>query len=158
GPVWYFNPFAWQFLFFIGVALGSGPSKARYPLPKNRLLVYCALGGLALALFLKVGYAAWREPSLFEDAYAIVFQKANRRLAQLRYQFPLTDKPGLAPLRVVHFFLLAYLCWAVIPRSGAFWHGRLARPLILAGQNSLVVFSFGIVLTYVANALLATRP
>ncbi|HXG11794.1 MAG TPA: OpgC domain-containing protein [Gemmataceae bacterium] len=155
GRTWYFNPFAWQFLFFVGAALGSRPGRFRHRLPRGRLFIGGAFAGLVLAFLLKSGYAALVQPDFFPGLCEVVIG-ADRPIPFLHQYFPLTEKRNLQPLRLVHFALLVYLCWAVVPRASRFWQNRLGQAVIRCGQNTLAVFCFGVVLTNLANLVLAT--
>ena len=134
-----FNPFAWQFLFFIGVGWGTD-SSGEYRPPRNNLLFAAASAGLLALFVLKLSYAsgenAWRLPA-----------------GSLPW-----GKPSLGPLRLVHFGLLAYLCWAVLPpANSSFYRGRAATTVIRSGQNSLALFCLGVFLANLANELLRTQ-
>ena len=67
------------------------------------------------------------------------------------YTVPLTDKVTLGPVRVVYFAFVVVLTATFLPRDLRFWHGRLARPILLCGQNALIVYCAGAVLSAIAN-------
>jgi|SRR5690348_590563 len=57
------------------------------------------------------------------------------------------DKSALSPLRLANFIALGNVAsWAVL-RDAAFLSNRLARAVLLCGQNSLHVFCVGILLS-----------
>ena len=155
GCAWFINPLAWQLLFFAGVALAARPRHLPV-VPRQRGLIWLAVGGLALALLLKVGYTAMSQPSFFDDLYANLFGGQLNRLPMRQQQFPLTLKRTLGPLRLLHFFLLAYVCWALAPRAASFWKRHWVRPVLLCGRHSLPVFCFGVLAGYVARGVLLT--
>jgi hypothetical protein len=150
---WYFNPLAWQFLFFMGVAIGTSPRWRQTAVPRGRLWTAAAVLALGLILLLKCLYTAWQHPAFFEDLHAILFQGAEKQLPFIPYpaQFPLTGKPNLEPLRLVHFGVLIYLMMALIPRVWRFWDSRVATLLIACGRHSLPIFCCAVMLTYAAN-------
>jgi hypothetical protein len=139
GSPWYFNPFAWQFLFYIGLALGDPnrkPAAVRIPKP---LAIAGSVGLLAagVAVMNVMVTMGRNDPSLWQT-FDPVF-------AFLRAW---GDKTTVGPLRLAHFFALVYLTTLILPARLAFWSGRVARPIVVAGQHSLEVYAFGLVLSY----------
>jgi hypothetical protein len=132
---WYFNPFAWQLLFFVGIAIGA----RGWSIPRNRGMVLAA-GTVILLAAIKVWLVPqllWRSPELIAASGTL-----------LTFRVPLTDVTRLEPVRLVHFLTLAYFVAALAPREARVWSSNPARPLILLGQHSLEVFCFGLVFTY----------
>ncbi|HET6520808.1 MAG TPA: OpgC domain-containing protein [Geminicoccaceae bacterium] len=122
---WFFNPFAWQLVFFTGFAIGFGWVRA--PRPSTALV---AAGGLALAAALCVS-----RPEIYQG---IGWLEAVRGWA-LRYG----DKTAYGPLRYLHFLALVYV--VVVALKGR-EHLLLRPPPSLVrkcGQQSLAVFLFG---------------
>lgn len=138
---WFFDPFAWQVVFFTGFAFMSG----WIPVPPvRRLLVALAVAYVVLTLPL-----AWhRTIALFEPI----------RLWRQDWGF-LVDKTHVGLLRYIHFLALAYLAWvAVGPRGarlagGAVWTG-IVSVLTRVGQQSLAVFMASMVLARLLGVLL----
>jgi hypothetical protein len=122
GQGWFFNPFAWQFLFAIGV-LGAVVLRANGgELPRRRPLVLASWAVLAGSLLLAAPWTAWGLPDL--------------RLAS----FDPPDKTALAPARLLDILAIVYLA------LGSPWLRRLARhawatPLVVCGKHSLEVFT-----------------
>ena len=122
GQGWFFNPFAWQFLFALGV-LGSVVLRANAgELPRRRPLVLASWAVLAGSLLLAAPWTAWGLPDL--------------RLAN----FDPPDKTALAPARLLDILAIVYLA------LGSPWLRRLARhawatPLVVCGKHSLEVFT-----------------
>lgn len=123
GAGWFLNPFAWQFIFFIGFFIGM----KWLPVPRlgdRRLLVVTAL-----FLLLSVPLSFW---GILE----------HWRLAQATRDLliPANEKTDLHILRVLHFLALAYLVLSLIEP----WRDRLDRGaghlLILIGRQSLAAF------------------
>jgi hypothetical protein len=137
---WFFNPLAWQALFFAGCALGYRPADgAPFAVPYRRwLAAACAV--LLLATAATVLLATFR-PDTFSDrfpAWAGVF------LAGI-------DKQGLHPMRFASMLALAYLIAYGIPRGARWLASRAATPLVLMGQQSLPVFCAGIFLSFLGR-------
>ncbi len=138
---WFFNPFAWQLVFFTGFALMAGWLPAP---PVNRWLV-----GLALAVVVLSVPFAWHKIIGLSEA-----------LRDWRRDWSvLFDKTDFGPLRYLHFLALAYLAWvAVGPRGARLRRGGLAGAVIAlvcrVGQQSLPVFAASMVLARVLGAFL----
>lgn len=130
---WFFNPFGWQIVFFVGFAFGAGWVR---PPPVTRRLLTIA-GAIVL---LSVPF------SIYDVMAAIGLGPVFEALT------PLMSKSSLAPFRVLHFFALAYLAWvAVGPRGerlsqGTHWP-MAAGVLRRVGQQSLAVFAAGMLLS-----------
>jgi hypothetical protein len=133
---WFFNPFAWQLLFFLGFAFGSDWLKAP---PARGWLIALALGGVVIAI--PIGY-----PPIYQ---------ADAFWGDLRATLePWFDKTRLGPLRVLHFLCLAYLAVCLL-RTRQHWLSRPLPSLIAtAGQQSLSIFLFGMALSFIAGMAL----
>ena len=131
---WFFNPFAWQFLFYTGFFLSAGWLKA--PTRRRWLMALCAV-------FLIVSIPLSHYPTYSKVGW----------LDDLReYLEPFVSKTNLGILRWLHFMCLAYL-------AGALLKGReqileKAGPLVKTGQQSLPVFLTGMGLSYIAGMAL----
>jgi hypothetical protein len=102
---WYFNPLAWQLLFFLGICLG-GAGARRNELARHWLWTAGALAVVAFGLFVKKGVLvllAWELISL-EEARAWVL-----------FYFASGQKTNLQPLRLLHFFALVHLTRRLLP-------------------------------------------
>ena len=145
---WFFNPFSWQFLFFLGVWLGipGRQPAARFP---RWLLTLASLFMLALGLFvvkLSPSVLDW-EPSLADRLGTLLFIGEQ-----------LSVKTILGPLRLLHFFALVHLSVRLLPRDLGFWSSSLARPFVVCGQHSLEVYAFGLLVTFLAVFAITNRP
>lgn len=143
--VWFFNPFAWQFLFVAGVALahlGASGALDRF-FARKRLLQAVTLLAAAYVLLSLVSVAPWRQiPDL-----------ANFRLIDPN-DLPVADKTNLSPLRLVDAFAKAWLIAALVPRAAG-WLSRWPFALLaIAGRQSLPVFVLGLVLSTVAGIVI----
>ena len=138
---WFFNPFAWQLVFFTGFAFMSGWLPAP---PRNRGLAIAAAAVLLISLPF-----AWHV--IIGQSDYIKAWRADWRI--------LIDKTDFGFLRYVHFLALAYLAWLAAGLAGenltrtAFMQG-LTRILTRVGQQSLAVFASSIVLARVLGAIL----
>ncbi|RYU59310.1 OpgC domain-containing protein [Methylolobus aquaticus] len=130
---WFFNPFGWQLIFFIGYAFGAGWLR---PPPPTRTLVVLSLAIIALSLPLSP------EPELRPTVF---LQELHASL------LPWLEKTRFGPLRLVHFLALAYLA-SVVFRGPQLWLSRPAGRLIVQmGQQSLPIFLLSMVLSYVGG-------
>ncbi len=144
---WFFNPFAWQLIFFTGFAFMSGWIKAP---PIDRRLVWLALA----IVILSIPFAYFRILDLSPEIRA--WRKEN---------VVLFDKTNFGILRYVHFLALAYLAVAFVGPKGArisagpanptlarIW-ARLLPVIITVGQQSLAVFVFSMFWATLLGAL-----
>jgi hypothetical protein len=135
GAGWFFNPLAWQFLFFVGLYLGATP---RRELPRSVRAVLLA-AALAVVAF---GVVTCKVvPSLAWDAATA---EQLQRLNDACWSW--AGKTALGPLRLMHFFALAYACARLLPARLPVWSSGPARPLAVCGQHSLEVYALGLVL------------
>ncbi|RYJ03647.1 MAG: OpgC domain-containing protein, partial [Acetobacteraceae bacterium] len=146
GGGWFFNPLAWQVLFFTGALLGYAPLREgrRGPppsVPFRAGLVVAAIGILCVGSAI-VLVGEYREQWLVE---------LPPRLADL---LTTIDKTGLHPFRFLSILALAYLLGHAVPRSAGWLRGRLAAPFVLMGQHGLPVFCAGIFLAFLGRLAL----
>ena len=138
--VWYFNPFAWQFLFVIGSFFCHMRGANLIDRIPPTIIMPVTVLYLGLSLFL---VATWSNPSL--KAYV------PRVLAKLIYPI---DKTDLDILRLIHFLSLAYLVVSLVRIDAAFLRWRGLKPIVLCGQHSLHVFCFGAFLSFAGHFFL----
>ncbi len=124
---WFFNPFAWQLLFFTGFAFIKGWLPA--PPVKKRLLFLSAA-----IIILTVPLAYYR---ILNAVPAL-----NELSDDIKY---LTVKTEMGILRYVHFLALAYVAWVVVGEGGhrllmGGFGGKVVRIIKKVGQQSLAVF------------------
>ena len=139
--VWYFNPFAWQFLFVIAAALGfhrarDGDTAA--PIPRWLVAASIAVAGFACVVQL-----SW------------VLHDFNSTIPALlrRLLWPI-EKTGLPLPRLLSILALAVLVARFVPRDARFLTSRLGWVVVLCGQNSLDVFCLSILLSVLGGILL----
>jgi hypothetical protein len=133
---WLFNPFAWQFLFTLGAAFGSDKLSALLPLLKSRAVLAVTVF-VASGIALMVGTAAWHE---------VVPQIPSLRLFDVN-----NTKDTLQASRIVSFLALALLGWRLMPGNEVLARFSLPRAIIKCGQQSLSVFSAGVLLDALAS-------
>jgi len=131
---WFFNPFAWQFLFTIGIVIGI--VLLRHPVPYSRGLAVAALTFLAISL-LSVTAGFGLLPDLPTTASAL---------------FDL-NKHDLGSGRMLHFLALAYLLAQF--RVGDFFKRTVIGPdLMRLGRNGLVIFAAGSLLSAAGQVIM----
>jgi hypothetical protein len=133
---WFFDPFAWQFLFIIGVLLACAPMRMpawRWPLD----VVAAATVSLGIAVSLVIE----PHPRLMDWVSG----------STVLHYLVIADKTGLYPFRLVSILALTWLAVRTIRFHQPWLGSKWAAPLILLGQNSLPVFCSGIVFGFVAR-------
>jgi len=135
GEGWFFDPFAWQFLFIIGVLLACAPMR-----PPKPAWLFDALSIVVILLGVLVSCVIEPRPHLLEW----VSRSALRSLV-------IEDKTGLYPSRLISILAFTWLTIRLIPFDAAWLRSRWVGPFVLVGQNSLPVFCGGIVLGFVAR-------
>ncbi|MDB5373333.1 MAG: OpgC [Belnapia sp.] len=146
GGGWFFNPLAWQLLFFTGAALGYAPLRhgRRGPAPAVPFHPWLAV---VAALVLAIGCAI----VLIGDYNEQWLAELPSGLAELLTGI---DKTGLHPFRLISILALAYLLGHAVPRGAHWLRGRLAAPFVLMGQQGLPVFCAGIFLAFLGRLAL----
>ncbi len=137
GQGWFFDPFAWQFLFVIGAVGALLLRRYNGDLPGPVWLRAAAWGYLAFALVAAAPWDAWGWSSVHLIDLAT------------------PDKTALGPLRLLD--VLAFITLALGSRRLRAWVERPAlRPLVVCGRHSLEVFSLGTVLAMLAHLIFRT--
>jgi hypothetical protein len=136
GEGWFFDPFAWQFLFIIGVMLACAPM--RMP---ARPWLFDSFAAAAVLLGMTVTVVIEPHPHMLDWISGS---------AVLRY-LVIEDKTGLYPFRLISILALTWLCVRLIRFDQPWLRTRWAAPFVLIGQNSLPVFCSGIVFGFIAR-------
>jgi hypothetical protein len=136
--LWYFNPFAWQFLFVLGAWIALGGAQAIQSIIRTRT-VFCL--AITYIIFAFVVTMATHAPDL-----------GNLLPHWILEPFAPNDKTNLAPYRVGHLIAIAVVITRFLPADSPILQWRLLAPSIKCGQNSLEVFCVGIVLAFSAHA------
>ena len=134
---WYFNPFAWQFLFVIGAALALAVRSGGGLLPRRGWAVATAGVYLAFALFQGGSWAEWSLPNL-------------RPLA-----IDVPDKSHVGPLRLLDILALTYLLFSA-PAVGRFCRHPSLRLIDACGRHSLEIFAAGCLAALIGRILYRT--
>jgi hypothetical protein len=129
---WYFNPFAWQFLFAIGAALAVVTRRNDGKLPRVRWLAVASALYLGFAFVQVLPWADWGPASL------------------RGFVMSPPDKSHLSPWRIVDILAIIYL---VMSSAGAarIARGAVAGAFALCGRHSLEVFAAGCLLALAAR-------
>jgi hypothetical protein len=136
--LWYFNPFTWQLLFFLGAWIALGGAKAIQSIVRTRAAFWLAIAYIIFAFVVTI---AIRAPDL-----------GGLIPHWMLEPFDPNDKTNLAPYRVVHLIALAVVVRRLLPVDSPILQWRSLVPLIQCGRNSLPVFCLGIVLSFCAHA------
>jgi len=121
---WYFNPFAWQLLFCVGL-LGAHTIRRPIQWMRSHWLIAIAVAYVMLAFALTT-------PCGFRIAAKFCVLGV-----------PQWDVAHLGPWRIAHGLALMYLALVAIPDRAPWLERYPARGLIALGQNSLSVFCVG---------------
>jgi hypothetical protein len=139
--VWFFNPMAWQAIFYTGAVLAVWAPKLtwfdrwRWPLAVLAILYLLLAGLVALS---------WHDTALSE----LIPDWLSRQI------YPI-DKTNLDILRFVHFVALAWLIRLTVPPDAAFLKWRLLTPIRRCGEHSLQIFCLGTFLSLTAEIVVA---
>ncbi|MCB1885273.1 MAG: OpgC domain-containing protein [Geminicoccaceae bacterium] len=133
---WYFNPFAWQILFFTGFALGRGWLR---PPPASPPLLLLA----AAFVLLMVPLSRWQ------------IYEAHPLLKAVHDWVWVTDfKTDEHPLRYLHALALTCLAVRLIRGREGWLLGPWLRPVVTVGQQALAAFLASMTLAWIASILL----
>ena len=136
---WYFNPFAWQFLFMIGAWMAVGGVAKLRPLLQREEFTALAVAYLMFS---------------FAVAMAVRFPEIGEVLPSGFLMLFANDKTNLAPVRILHFLALAFVVLRFLPHDARALKSRWLRPMIVCGQRSLEVFCVGVFLSFVGHFLI----
>jgi hypothetical protein len=136
--LWYFNPFTWQLLFFLGAWIALGGAQAVQPVLRTRVVFYLAVTFIVFAFVVTM------------VAHSSVL--GNLLPHWILRPFDPNDKTNLAPYRVVHLIAVAVVVTRFLAADSPILQWRLSAQLIKCGRNSLEVFCIGIVLSFCAHA------
>ena len=129
---WFFNPLAWQFLFVIGLVIGTRVARGLPVVPRSNALLAAAIAYLLLALVVSLDEAlVWPALPLPWFTYGL-------------------DKTWLTLPRLLHALALA-LVLARLPVAELVALLDRRGVLVLMGRNALPVFCAGSVLAIAAQ-------
>ena len=152
GPnrVWFFNPMAWQALFFLGAWLGwrgirdQRPWLDRGPSWLDRGWLLGLAAGLALAAL--VVRFSWTLHALYNPIPA---------LGNTKFLWQFMSKTDLGVLRFANVLVVAVLVRRLISPRAPFLAGRAAWPFVVCGRHSLHIFCLGILLSVLGHLVLS---
>ena len=136
---WYFNPFAWQFLFVLGAWASLDRTGIVQWLIRSRIALYLAVLFLLIGLVITLGTRLGLAPVTAGSLVALYVPN---------------DKTNLGPFRIVHFLSLALIVARLIPCGSPALKLSFLRPALICGERSLEVFCTGIFLAFVAHFLI----
>jgi hypothetical protein len=128
---WFFNPFAWQLIFFTGFAIARG--WITLP-PPSRLWTWIAAIYLIVMVPICYGPIFERVPVIDAIGLAIL---------------PTFDKTDFGIARYLHFLAIAYVLRAALYGREDLLYARWIAPIRKVGQQALAVFITSIVLSRV---------
>jgi hypothetical protein len=137
GGHWFFNPFAWQFLFTIGAAFAMLAVAHGGSLPRTRWVVWLCAAYLGFAFLESAPWADWHLPILRP------------------FNMVAPDKTQLAAVRILDILALAYPLLSS-PGLRALAGRRFFRPLEACGRHSLEVFAVGCICALFGRLLFRT--
>ena len=149
GSEWFFDPFAWQLLFVLGVVLGSRVSTGKSLLLESRFgrwlrhpaVLTAAIVYLVTAMVITV---IWQW--LDDDDDMLPQWLVN-------FLFPIS-KTYLSPWRFMHFLAMAYVAMRWFRRDHPFFASRWARPFLLIGESGLQMFCLSVFLSFAGHFVL----
>ena len=139
GRMWFFDPFAWQLMFFTGFALGMGwlkPPRLNHP-------VLLPASFAVIALSIPINF--WG----FTDNLPALAAIRNWLIPD-----GLTATTQLHFLRYAHFLCLAYVTLSVLYRWPGVLGCRFASPVLTVGRQSLPAFVSSVILAWIAGLAL----
>jgi Uncharacterized protein conserved in bacteria len=132
GSRWFFNPFAWQFLFVLGALFGHPARAGKWGFADDKRLYWAALAIVIPVAAIQIS-----------ETLSVWFWWAT----SLRPHTMLLDKTALGPLRLISFFALLIVVRRWLPQPGFFSRIPWTQAVIRCGSASLNVFSLGVLLS-----------
>jgi hypothetical protein len=137
GNGWFFNPFAWQFLFVLGALGVLVMQQHDGDIPRPLWLRLACYAYLGFALIAVAPWAGWG----LSDAHPIPIDAP--------------DKTVLAPVRLLNVLAIAILALGS-DRFRRLANSPALRFLVVCGRNSLEVFSLGTLLAMLCRLMFRT--
>lgn len=131
---WFFNPFAWQFLFAIGAAAALAYKRGG-GLPRSPWLLVPAIGVLVLGFVMA---APWINIPGLHLPRLVAYDALGH-----------ISKTNLSLWRIVHVLSLAYVIALAVPASAGWLRTRWAQLIVNCGKNGLDIFCLGTLLSFV---------
>lgn len=140
-PYWAFNPFAWQFLFVMGVIAGAAPWVMEAPQGKTRL-------GLTVAAIIVVALGAIFSLFSYHESVREVFLSS-----WFEKGIGTFSKRDASAVRLINFLAMAWLMYLAVRRGWLTAVLHRIRAVAIIGRNGLVCFVGGAVISVWAEAL-----
>lgn len=141
GKVWYFNPMAWQVVFYTGAVLAVLADRLAILDRWKRSTAAMATAYLAFAAFIALSWHYNSLAGLIPDWIA-------------RQIYPI-DKTNLDMLRFIHFLAMAWLVRLAVRPNAQFLTWRVLEPIRRCGEHSLPIFCLGTFLAVTAQVIVA---
>jgi len=140
GATWYFNPFAWQLLFFFAAWCGRSGGAQIKQLHHSRAVLVVAIGWILFAFVIAMSWhSAFLESFIPKWLFKVIYP---------------IDKTDLDMFRFTHFLAFALIISRYLHQDWAGLQSKWLRPLILCGQHSLPLFCLGVFLSFGAHWIL----
>jgi len=127
--VWFFNPMAWQVVFYTGAVMAVLAPNLGWMDRWRRPVSVAAFLYLCFAAFIALSWHYNSLENLIPDIVA-------------RQIYPI-DKTNVDILRFLHFLAIAWFVRLAVPADAAFLRWRLLQPLRRCGEHSLQIFCVG---------------
>jgi hypothetical protein len=137
--VWFFNPFAWQLLFFTGFCFGMG----YLPQPRLNHPVFFPLAGILLIACVPVTFWGFIENiQILHSAHDWLVPDSGLSTTELH------------ALRYLHFLVLCYVVLSYVTRVRSSIGGPWFALVVTVGQQSLATFMASLALAWVMGMAL----
>ena len=136
---WYFNPFAWQFLFALGASASAETERRGADFPRVDVLAGCCTLYLLFSALQAFPWAQWGLPDLRPFGSMIM-----------------PEKSWLSPLRLLDVMAIFYLVQSSAAARKWAAETRFGQLLARVGRHSLEIFVVGTVLDLYARLLFST--
>ena len=134
-PVWYFDPFAWQLIFFTGFAFRRGWLKVSLD---SKILLWLSIVILVLGLVISLPFLIdlWKPIAHLE-----------------RWVYDHSDKTYMDLLQYAHFLASAYVALVLLKGREQVLLKPWLKPFVKCGQQALSIFTSGMVLSYIGGMI-----
>jgi len=139
--VWFFNPMAWQVVFYSGAVLAVVAHRLVTLDRLKWILATLALAYLAFAAIIALSWHYNALARLIPDWIA-------------RQIYPI-DKTNIDILRFIHFLAMAWLVRSAVRPNARFLSWRILDPIRRCGEHSLQIFCLGTFLAVTAQVIVA---
>ncbi len=138
---YFYNPFAWQFIFILGMTFGIRGTDILAALDRNTAKVTWAAGLFAAAAAMQA--LIWQFPDASQTF-------PPKEITDLIYPI---SKSDLHVLRLLSFLSLAWLVRITVSRIEADWSHAPLRWFTLIGRNGLPCFTLGTVISLTGDVI-----